>query len=161
MRDLIATLLKEVSHDVTIEPALMNASQEAYDLPTSSVDGAEARADVSVRGFWLRYQRAFFDVKVCNLTAPSYREKSTSATLLSMEKQKKRCYNHRIQSVDKGTFTPSVFGATGGVARECSIFLSKLAEKLSLKQKCSKTEMIMGIITHISHSPNINASHRA
>ena len=97
----------------------------------------------------MRCQRAFFDAKVCNLTAPSYREKSTSATLMSMEK-KKRWYNHRIQSVDKGTFTPLVFGATGGVARECSIFLSKLAEKLSLKQKCSKSEMITGIRRKIS-----------
>ena len=87
---------------------------------------------------------------MCNLIAPSYRKKSLSATFLSMEKQKKRCYNQRIQLVEKGTFTPLIFGASGGVARECSIFLSKLAEKLAMKQKCSKTEMISGIRRKIS-----------
>ena len=143
-------MLKEVCHDVSIEPQLMDASKESSDLPSSSIKGLEARADISANGFWLRYQRAFFDVKVCNLLAPSYREKSITATLSSMEKQKKRAYNQRIMQVDNGTFTPLVFGASGRLSLECSIFMSKLAEKMSIKHKCTKGEMTSGIRRKIS-----------
>ena len=71
--DLTAILMKEVSYDVRVEPALLEVrSNEIEDLPKSAIKGNEARADVSADGFWLRYQRAFFDIKVCNLLAPNY-----------------------------------------------------------------------------------------
>ena len=67
-----------------------------------------------------------------------------------MERQKKRSYNARIQSIEKGTFTPLVFGASGGVARECSIFLSKLADKLATKNRSTKAEMLTSIRRKVS-----------
>ena len=151
IRDALATMLKEVSHDVKIEPALLELTRtDSADFQKSAICGNEARADVSSNGFWTRFQRAFFDVKVSNLLAPSYREKSVSATLASFEKQKKRAYNHRIQEIERGTFTPLIFGATGGTSRECSIFLNKLSEKISEKQGCVKSVVIAGIRRKIS-----------
>ena len=113
----------------------------AYRFNISS-SGVSRILKVWLPKFWIRYQRAFFGVRVCNLTAPSYREKSICATFSSMEKQKKRSYNQRIQQIDKGTFTPLIFGATGGIVRKCSIFLSKLADKLAVKKKCAKSMII-------------------
>ena len=151
IRDVTANLLREVCHDVSLEPTLLDASSESKDLKqASSFKGCDARADVSANGFWIRYQRAFFDVKVTNLIAPSYREKSICATFSSMEKQKKRAYNQRIQQVDKGTFTPLIFGATGGTGRECSIFLSKLADKLAAKKSCAKSTIIANMRRKLS-----------
>ena len=151
LRDLAAILMKEVSYDVRVEPALLEVrANEIEDLSKSAIKGNEARADVRANGFWLRYQRAFFDIKVCNLLAPSYRTKSMVNTLSAMEKERKRKYNTRIQQIDRGTFTPLVFGATGGVAREASIFLNRLAEKLAEKRKDSKGDTISAIRRKIS-----------
>ena len=47
--------------------------------------------------------------------------------------------------IEKGTFTPLIFGATGGLARECSIFLSKFTERLADKRKSRKGDIIAGI----------------
>ena len=59
-------------------------------------------------------------------------------------------YNMRIQQRERRTFTPLVFGATGAggvacVAREASIFLSHLADKLAEKRKESKVHIISAI----------------
>jgi len=146
LRDLGANLMKEVSHDVRIEPPLLEVgTNEIIDLPISAITGDEARADFSANGFWQRYQRAFFDVKVCNLFAPSYQSKSLANTMSTMERVKKRKYNTRIQQIERGTFTPLVFGATGGVAREASIFISRLADKLAEKRNESKADTITAI----------------
>ena len=91
LRDLGANLIREISHDVRVEQPLLEVSpQETTDLPKSAIKGDETRgADFSANGFWRRYQRAFFDVKVCNLLAPSYRSKLLVNTLSSMERDKK------------------------------------------------------------------------
>ena len=134
-----------------IEPALLELTRtDSADFQKSAICGNEARADVSSNGFWTRFQRAFFDVKVSSLLAPSYREKSVSATLASFEKQKKRAYNQRIQEIERGTFTPLIFGATGGTSRECSIFLNRLSERISEKQGCMNSVVISGIRRKIS-----------
>jgi len=67
VRDLTSQLLKEVCYDVRSKPVLLDPLKELDDLPKCAIQNPEARADISASGFWLRYQRAFFDVKVCNL----------------------------------------------------------------------------------------------
>ena len=51
------------------------------------------------------------------------------------EKEKKRIYNHRVMSVQQGTFTPLVFTTTGSAAPECAAFLKKLSIKTAEKRK--------------------------
>ena len=69
MRDLFASLLKDVCHNVEIEPHLQSLTGEVSIGITNSSD--EARLDVSASGFWQRGQRAFFNVRVFNPFAKS------------------------------------------------------------------------------------------
>ena len=52
VRDLLANLLKEVCHDVQVEPYLQTLTGEVFNGGGNSSD--EARLDVSVRSFWQR-----------------------------------------------------------------------------------------------------------
>ena len=101
IRDTLANMMREVCHDVKVEPALIEETGESEDLPPSAIKGNEARADVSCNGFWTRFQRAFFYVKVSNLMALSYRERTIAATFTTLEKKKKRSYNERIQQIER------------------------------------------------------------
>ena len=60
LRDNIAEMLKEVTSDVKVEPALQPLSSEEIKRNQSN----EARSDISARGIWIRKQRAFFDIRV-------------------------------------------------------------------------------------------------
>ena len=62
MRDLFASLLKDVCHDVEVEPHLQPLTGEVLISSDNSSD--KARLDVSARGFWQSGQRTFFDVRV-------------------------------------------------------------------------------------------------
>ena len=143
-------MLTEVCTDVKSEPPLLPLTEERRDLSKSAIVDDGERADISVRGFWQRYQKAFFDIKVCNLLASSYQNQSITATFSSMEKDKKRKYNARILNVDKGTFTPLVMSVNGRMGRVCSIFYSKLAEQLADKRKETKSETVTWIRRKIS-----------
>ena len=75
VRDITAKLLDEVCHDVKIEPPLIPLIRERLQLGTAN-RSPEARLDVSARGFWNRGQRAFFDVRVFDSSAPRLLTKS-------------------------------------------------------------------------------------
>ena len=63
VRNLTANMLKEVCKDVSIEPPLIELTGESFHLKsTKTVD--EARTDICARGFWIKGQQAFFDVRV-------------------------------------------------------------------------------------------------
>ena len=55
-------MIDEVCHDVKIEPDLESLTGEQLNKGAVETDGA--RSDVSARGFWVRGQRAFFDIRV-------------------------------------------------------------------------------------------------
>ena len=136
VRDLTAKLLTEVYKDVTREPKLVNKSNDHDE---------DLRADISARGVWQPLQRAFFDVKVFHPLAQSYRNQSLEATFRSMENQKKRKYNTKIQDKEYGSFTPLIFSTNGGMSRETSIFISKLSEKIAEKRDTRKSDVISWI----------------
>jgi len=62
LHDLTADWLKEVCHNVAVEPPLLSLDGEAI-APTSANRSDEARADVHATGFWGRWQGAFFDIR--------------------------------------------------------------------------------------------------
>ena len=72
LRDLTASWLQDVCHDVAVEPPLQPIHGESL-TPNSAVLGDDARADIHARGFWGRRQSAFFDIRVFHPNAPSYR----------------------------------------------------------------------------------------
>ena len=63
IRDLTAKLLSEVGKDVKVEPSLEPLSGEVFDQKSANTTD-EARVDISVRGFWVRGQKAYCDVRV-------------------------------------------------------------------------------------------------
>ena len=61
---------------VCMEPSLQTLSGETLTFSKAIVEDG-ARLDVSADGFWGgHHQKAYFDVKVFNPTAPSYRATS-------------------------------------------------------------------------------------
>ena len=64
----------------------------------------------------------------------SHAKKSLLKSFAISEKDKKMSYNSRVQEIEQGSFTPLVFSTTGGMARECSTFYSRLAKLISEKR---------------------------
>ena len=71
IRNLTATLLREVCHDVQVEPRLQTLTGETFDETTANITD-EARADICGRGFWITGQMVFYDVRVFNPNAKRY-----------------------------------------------------------------------------------------
>lgn len=132
VRDITAEMLNEVCRNVSKEPALQPLTGENFNRTAITTD--EARVDVSARDFWTRGQQAFFDVRVFNPFAKHHINKSLTKSFEHNEKEKKRAYNLRVQEVEQGSFTPLVFSTTGGMARECGTFYSRLSKMISEKR---------------------------
>ena len=107
VRDFTAELLSECCKDVRLEPILTKLTGERF--PAATITSDEARVDIAPRGFWVKGQMAYYDVRVFNPTAKSCLHQSLVSAHKSNEQLKKRSYNSRIMSVDQGTFTPLVF----------------------------------------------------
>ena len=133
VRDVTANLLTEICHDVKTEPDLQPLTGETMTRSTSiTADGA--RLDIAVNGFWGgRFERTFLDVRVFNPHAPTNRNTTISNCYRKHEAEKKRAYEQRILEVEHSTFTPLVFSATGGMAKQCSTFYKRLASRLAEK----------------------------
>ena len=95
-----------------------------------------ARLDLKAGGFWTgnRFEAAFFDVRVFNPHAASYRCQPVARVYNQHETQKRREYEERVREVEGGNFTPLVFSTTGGASRTTNIFLKRLGSLLSAKR---------------------------
>ena len=58
----------------------------------------EARLDVSAVNFWVPGQRAFFDIRVFDLSAQRYRNLELAKCYTKNELEKKRQYNERVRT---------------------------------------------------------------
>ena len=106
LRNITATLLKEVCKDIRVEPQLQELTGEI--LHPSTITGNEARLDICARGFWQAGQMAFFDVRVFNPTSKRYVNQEISKTYEVNEIEKKKLYKERILQIEHGSFTPLV-----------------------------------------------------
>ena len=86
VRDLFASLLKDVCHDAEVEPHFQTLTGDVLTSSANSCD--EARLDVSARGFWQRGQRAFFDVRVFSPFAKSRLNQKLDTAFSSNENEK-------------------------------------------------------------------------
>ena len=120
-------------HDVCTEPGLQPISNEILTGATANTqDGA--RLDIAVNGFWGgTYERTFLDVRVFNPHAPSNRRIPLSSCYRKHEQTKKRMYEQRCREVEHASFTPLVISATGGLAKEATVFYKRLASMLASK----------------------------
>ena len=121
--NITADLASTVCNDVSKEPVL----QSTLNDPTA------LRADVVMRGFWQRQQRAFIDVRVFYPFARSYQNRSLQATMKTIENEKKNKYNERILQEENGSFTPLIFSSNGGMSNETKRFFSRMSELVSVK----------------------------
>ena len=133
LRDFTAEALNEVCNDVSVEPLLAPCTGETFTYK-SAITEDFARLDVSARGFWIKGNRAFCDVRVFNPLAPTYRNQTLKAAHITNENAKKREYGERVLNVEHGTLTPLVFTCFGGMSIECSRFYNRLSEKISEKR---------------------------
>jgi len=87
IRNTTAKLLKEVCHDVKIEPSLIPLTGETFTEKTANLKD-DARLDVAARGFWISGQKAFFDVRVFNPFAKRYRNQEIEKCYVVNEKER-------------------------------------------------------------------------
>ena len=100
-------MLTEVCKDICVEPQLQPLSGEMFNEKIRNKSD-QARVDVSARGFWLKGQVAFFDVRVFDTTAKRYVNQELRKSFEVNIKEKKKQYNERILQVEHGSFTPLV-----------------------------------------------------
>ena len=133
--DMTANLLTEVCHNVMAELNLQPLTGEAmFRLTSNKADGA--RVDITVNGFWGdRFERKFLNVRVFNPYAPTRRKFSISNCYRKHEEKKECSYEQRILKVERWTFTPLVFSATGEMAKQCLTVFKGLASCLADKWK--------------------------
>ena len=129
----LAKCMKEVFNDVELEPPLQPLTGETLRHQTANIE-PDARADIRVRGFWTDGRNAFFDTRVFYPHAPSYQSKSLQSLYRKFESDKKREYSERINAIEHGSFTPLVFSACGGLGREATVAIKRLAAMLAMKR---------------------------
>ena len=76
VRDTIADVMKEVCHDVQLEPQLIAIEDEKKPLSQHSSTADNARLDVSARGVWAPFDRTFIDIGVTHPNCRSNRDKT-------------------------------------------------------------------------------------
>ena len=151
VRDLTANMLREVCNDVSTEPLLLPLDGEHFRHRTAN-DSNEARVDVSARGFWMRGQMAFLDIRIFDPMAACHRELSLEAAHQRNEQEKTRAYGERIQHVDQGSFTPLVFTTSGGMGPKAKCFYSRLAEIISEKKQQPRSHIVAWMRCRLSFS---------
>lgn len=135
LRDLTASVLNEVCHDVQLEPPLQPLSGEQLQ---SSNCASEARLDIHARGFWGdRFSRTLFDVRVFHPNAPSARTASLASQYNKHERSTRRQYEQRVREVEGASFVPLVFSTAGGMGPACATTFKRLANKLANKMDCN------------------------
>ena len=135
LRDFTASLLSETCHGVAVEPSLQPITSETFSNATTNIQEG-ARLDIVADGFWGgSFERAFFDVRVCNPFAPSNNRSSIQSTYRQHENIKKRHYERRIREVEHSSFTPLVFSSTGSLGPAAASFYKRLASMLADKWK--------------------------
>ena len=151
IRDLTAKMLKEVCHEVTVEPSLLPVTDERFRHRTANTSNG-ARVDISARGFWTRGQRAFLDIRIFDPMAACYRPLSLDAAHKKNETEKTRKYAERILNVDHGSFTPLIFTTSGGMSPRTQCFYARLAELLAEKKHQPRSYVVAWMRCRLSFS---------
>ena len=135
LRDLTAAAMTEVCHNVCIEPSLQPLSGESLRYSTANKEDG-ARLDIRAAGFWgNKYQHAYFDVRVFNPNAKSYRHLSPATAYSRQEQLKRRHYEERVTQVEHGSFTPLIFSTSGGLGKAAQVTYKRLASLIASKRE--------------------------
>ena len=144
--------MKAAGFDTAIEPPLQQLTGEQFVRSTTTTD-QEARLDIKAAGFWGDgAEEAFFDVRVFNPFAPSYRTLPLPALYQRHERAKRARYEERVLEVERAAFTPLVFSASGGASKLATMFLKLLASVLAEKRKEPYSVTMAWLRTRLSFS---------
>ena len=141
IRDLTTDMLKEVCHNVSVEPSLQPLRGEHFENRSTSTDEG-ARLDIAADGFWGSGHRTFFDVRVFNPIAATYRKLTLSSCYSRIEREKSRKFDERIREVDFGSFSPLVFSTMGGYGSISNLVYKKLSTLISSKYQKNYSTLI-------------------
>ena len=145
LRDLTRELLSEVCHNVSTEPHLQPLNGEKLRHNTAITE-ENARLDLKANGMWGdRFHTTFFDVRVFNPHASSYRSTAPPTLYQRHEKEKRCVYNQRITEVEQASFSPLIFSATGGMGRTATIVYQRLAALIASKKKQDYNQTLLWI----------------
>ena len=114
-------------HDVTVEPSLQPLTGEVLNM-RPSISGEEARLDMCARGFWgSQFEQTFFDLRVFNHSVLTNRYQRMTAIYRKHEQERCRAYGQRVREIERASFIPLVFAASG----ESWYHLLQVASKIS------------------------------
>ena len=105
--------------------AWAQVTKEPIVCESSSTDPSSVTliADLRIRGVWQPQVDVLFDVRVTDVDAPSYRNRSPQAELCSAEAEKKRKYMEACLA-RHASFTPLCFSIDGMFGTEADFFSS-------------------------------------
>ena len=103
-------------------------------------------------GFGVVDKGHFFDVRIFDPNAQRHENKTLKRCYETNEYEKKRDYNSRILNIEQGSFTPLVFPITGGMGRECSMFVKRLCQLVAAKRKKELSVVTYGVRCKISYA---------
>ena len=150
VRDLEATLMKEVCHNVQTEPELLSITQ---DDPIRIGNTAEkARCDVAGVGVWGAYEKTFLDIRIMHPNSQSYLNKPVKDVYALHEQKKKRLYNERVLQVERGSFTPIVGSTFGGWGKEAERHHKRIATLIAAKKNEEYADVMNYIRTRLRFS---------
>ena len=119
-----------------------------------------ARLDIVATSFWGRdRQRAFFDVRVFNPFAQSYRDTSLPQCYRRNEMEKRRVYDERIREIEHGSFSPLVFSTSGGMAPTANVVYKRIASMISSKHDKPYSRTMHWIRCRLSYSEALCYAH--
>ena len=108
--------------------------------------------DIAFNGFWGgRFERTLTDVRIFNPHAPS-NSGSISNSYRNHEKEKEGAYEQRLLDVELSSFTPLMFSATGGMARQATTFYKRLASMLLDKWDNPYSSTLCWVCSRLSFS---------
>ena len=147
--DLTANLLTEVCKDVDIEPQLLPVTGETSNNRNANTSN-EARVYMKSRGFWVRGQQVFFDVRLFDPNTNRYFHKALLQCYIQNEKDNKRQYNERVLDLTM-EISPLLYSQFMGYRkRECSTFYNRLAKKIAKKRELHQSIVAIWTGTKIS-----------
>lgn len=124
IRNITANMMREVCPDMGIEPTLQPVTGEHFQHRTVNCEEG-ARLDVVAQNSWSKdIDRVhYFDVRVFNPYAPSYRNSTLAQCYRKNELEKKRSYKEQVWEIEHGSFTP--FSIARGTSPATTIVYTK------------------------------------
>ena len=150
VRDLEAALMREVCHNVQVEPELLPIERDGP--PRRGNTAEKARLDVAGVGVWGAYEKTFLDIRIMHPNSPSYVNKPIKDLYATHEQEKKRNYNERVLQIERGSFTPIVGSTFGGWGNEADRHHKRIATLIAAKRNEEYADVINYVRTRLRFS---------